>query len=166
MEVVLIIVAIIIIVKISKKKPVPQTPIVIDSVWRTNASYSSILNTFQHDIEYLTRFSRVGISGMKVAVCVSKIDNIHCRVSGNFGDANFSEVNFKNGYTCSGDWVQFEINTATGFTTPEDVVREMQLQFNWSDIQVYNTELNVYTNGEFANQPLIAYHFEVRRPTP
>ena len=68
-------------------------------------------------------------------------------------------ISYRDGsYEC----MRFETKQATGFTTPEDVKRELLCQFNWSNISTNITELNVFDHGDFTRTPMVTLHFEAQ----
>lgn len=137
---------------------------IINCSFQTDGSYSSILNCLQRDVYHIAKHSR-GYGEISVVVIVQKIDNIYCKISGSFlADCSFSGVNFCNGYRFNGtDNVQFETTQAKGFTTLEDIKREILLQFNWDDLPVYNAEFTILNHGDFTNKPYISYSFIVKK---
>ena len=57
---------------------------------------------------------------------------------------------------------RFETEQATGFTTAQDVMRELNLQFNWHDVSTHITESKIYDFGDYKNNPLIVLGFDAK----
>ena len=127
-------------------------------------SYSSVLNGLEMDV-HLIASQTYGYGEIKVVVIIQKIDATYCEVTGSFlADCSFKGVNFGTGYNYNGDdLVMFKTKLATGFTTLEAAKREIALQFNWSDLQVYNTNFTLLNHGDFENKPYISYEFTVKK---
>lgn len=132
--------------------------------FRSNGSYSSILNRLEQDVYLLATQTR-GYGELSVVVSVRKMNSNYCRVSGSFlADGTLSGARFDSGYQFNGtDSVKFETSSATGFTSVEDVKREMLLQFDWNDLPVYNPQFTVLAHGDFVTTPYISYSFTVKR---
>lgn len=167
MAVFLIIVAIIVIIVIlySKKNTNVSSKVrtnTISCTFRSNGSYSSILNGLEQDIHYIAK-NTYGHGKISVVVSVRKINASYCKVSGSFlADVGFNGVLFRGGYVFNGsDMVRFETESATGFTTIEDVKREMLLQFNWHDLPVNDSKFTVIKHGDYTTTPFISFNFVV-----
>ncbi len=130
----------------------------ISCTFNGTGSYSSVLNRLENDVYYIAKRARYG-DQIRVAVSVKKIDNVHCSVDGSFiADTCFRGVNFLGGYNFDGtDYVRFGTNTVTGFTSPEDVKREMLLQFKWNDLPLHDAQISI------VNSNLVIFSFIVRK---
>ena len=146
----------------SKKKTEKSN--VINCSFKDSGSYSSILNGLEQDVSYIAKHSQ-GYGEIKAVIIIQKIDNMYCMISGSFlADCSFNGINFSNGYRFSGsDFVSFETTKATGFTTVEDARRELLLQFNWNDLQVYNADFTILTQGDYTDNPYISFSFTVKK---
>ena len=122
--------------------------------------YSSILSDLESIVVLIARKK---MCDTKVIVSVQKINNTYCRVRcGLLADTGFYGVNFGDGFSfIRNDYATFQTELATGFTTVEDIKREILLQFHWTYLSVSNTELSVFSHGEYINTPLIEYSFTV-----
>lgn len=131
---------------------------------KTPQSYSSVLNRLEQDVHYIANYT-YGYGEISVVVTVQKTDSTYCTVGGSFlADVSFNGVSFQDGYNFDGnDHVLFETKLATGFTSLEDVKREILLQFNWSDLPVYNENFTILNHGDYINKPYISYSFTVKR---
>lgn len=120
--------------------------------------YSSILNDLEVIVSSVVNASYCEVN---VVVQVRKIDNVYCSVACSLlADTSFSGVVFGEGFLVDGnDHARCETVLATGFTTPDDVKREILLQFNWSNISVSNTQVTVLDYGDYINTPYISYSF-------
>ena len=96
---------------------------------------------------------------------VHKINSINCSVSFSIGDVSFKNYNitFGNKFEIN-QWgtARFETEQATGFTTAQDVMRELNLQFNWHDVSTNITESKIYDFGDYKNNPLIVLGFDAK----
>ena len=147
-----------------KDSPKPKSPTssAISLKVTSPTNYSNILNSLEN-IAYSVIVKAIG--EVSVAVQVRKIDNTYCKVTCSFfADISFNGVSFGDGFSVlSNDHVCFETHLATGFTTPNDVKREILLQFNWHDIMVNKTNMSVLDYGDFVNTPLITYSFYAQK---
>lgn len=127
-------------------------------------SYSSILNQLENHLYYIAKHTRYG-GEIHVVVQVKKIDNTYCCVEGNFmAGSSFRGVDFMGGYVYDGDGqVCFETDIATGFTSPEDVKRELLLQFNWSDFPLYDTNILMLDYNDYKDTPLVSFSFTIKK---
>jgi hypothetical protein len=121
-------------------------------------AYSTVLNGLEQIVEQVIRNSFCEVS---VVVQVKKLDSTFCQVSCSLlADTSFNGIAFGEGFACNGnDHAAFETGLATGFSTAQDVKREILLQFSWSDISVSNTQLTVLDRGDYADKPYVSYSF-------
>lgn len=171
MALILIVIAVVIVIVIANSKKTspksPQKQNGITCLFQPEGSCSSVLNRLEQNVSYIAKYSH-GYGEISVCVSVQKIDHTYCKISGSFlADCGFHYVQFGNGYRFNGtDYVSFETNRATGFTTVEDVKREMLLQFNWFDLPVYDAKFTVLAHGDYINHPYISYSFTVKDERP
>ena len=71
-------------------------------------------------------------------------------------------VTFGREFKVSDDLAAFETNQATGFTTVQDVKRELTLQFNWHDVSTRITELKVIDYGDMTYTPMVILRFDAK----
>lgn len=122
-------------------------------------SYSSILNQLEQIVSLVAKQC---CRDFRVYVAVKKINASTCAISFAIDEVTFKYWNITFGSEFSlinDDYVKFETKQATGFTTAEDVKRELLLQFNWSDISTSVTESTIYNRGVMANHPLVVFNF-------
>lgn len=162
----LVIIIVIIVVATSKKKTgVNNTNTVSVPKFTMSVtgprSYSSILNNLEMIVESTAHRSYCEIG---VVVQVQKIDSTYCKIGFSMlADTSFRNVAFGEGFRVNGDdHVQFDTNLATGFTTVDDVRRELLLQFNWSGVNVTNEKMTVIDHGDYLNKPYVCYSFTVK----
>ncbi len=161
---IIIILIIFIIVNLLKKQTRTEQPkkeISVSFGSETPRSYSSVLNRLEQDISYIASNTYCEIN---VVVSVQKIDSTYCTVRGSFlADTAFHGINFIDGYSYNGsDHVTFKTNLATDFISPNEVKREMLIQFKWSYLQVYNEKFTILDHGDYINEPFISYSFTVK----
>lgn len=91
-----------------------------------------------------------------VVVIVRKIDSMYCSIGFSMlADSVFNNVAVGEGFTFSGnDHIKFETNLATGFTSPDDVKRE---------ISVSDVKWTVLSHGDYSNSPLVSYNFTIKK---
>lgn len=140
----------------------PNNVLRISYVVNSPQDYCSILNKLQ-DITYMT-FMR-NYTDISVVVIVRKIDSMYCSIGFSMlADSVFNNVAVGEGFTFSGnDHIKFETNLATGFTNPDDVKREISLQFNWSEISASDVKWTVLSHGDYSNSPLVSYNFTIKK---
>ena len=91
---------------------------------------------------------------------------MNCRVG--FGISlewsNFagSNISFGNEFSVNDGSARFETNLATGFTTVEEVKKEIARQFKWHDIILSDEKFTVLNYGDYTNTQLISYSFKAR----
>lgn len=121
--------------------------------------YSSVLCSLQRIVESVAKATYCEIG---VVVQVHKIDDTYCGVVCQLlADTSFRNVSFGEGFMFNGDdLASFETKIATGFTTLDDVKREILLQFNWSDVSVWNDNVTVLPNA--VNGPFASYSFTMK----
>lgn len=125
-------------------------------------SYSSILNQLEQ-IVFLV--AKQCYHDFNVYVAVQKINASTCAISFSINEVSFKYWNITFGSEfslLSDDYAEFKTEQATGFTTAEDVKRELLLQFNWSNISTSVTESTIYNRGVMANQPLVVFKFNAK----
>jgi hypothetical protein len=126
-------------------------------------NYSHILNQLEQLVYSVACYTYCEIG---VVVQVHKLSEKYCSISCQLlADSSFRNVSFAEGFKYNGeDLAQFETEFATGFTTPEDVKRELLLQFNWPDmdISITKTEINIYNSGIYLDKPCVSYSFTMR----
>ena len=129
----------------------------------STGSYSSILNNCEQIVWSIAK--RCPWLEFHVYVMVHKINSINCSVSFSIGDVSFKNYNitFGNKFEIN-QWgtARFETEQATGFTTAQDVMRELNLQFNWHDVSTNITESKIYDFGDYKNNPLIVLGFDAK----
>ena len=129
----------------------------------STGSYSSILNNCEQIVCSIAK--RCPWLEFHVYVMVHKINSINCSVSFSIGDVSFKNYNitFGNEFEIN-QWetARFETEQATGFTTAQDVMRELKLQFNWHDVSTHITESKIYDFGDYKNNPLIVLGFDAK----
>ena len=129
----------------------------------STGSYSSILNNCEQIVWSIAK--RCPWLEFHVYVMVHKINSINCSVSFSIGDVSFKNYNitFGNEFEIN-QWgtARFETEQATGFTTAQDVMRELNLQFNWHDVSTHITESKIYDFGDYKNNPLIVLGFDAK----
>lgn len=125
-------------------------------------SYSSILNRLEMIVSEAAENCYCDVG---VVVQVRKIDDTYCSVGCSLlADSSFRNVTFGDGFKYNGeDHAMFETKLATGFTTPNDVIRELKLQFNWPDLGLVISKENmkVLDYGDYTNTPYICYEFTI-----
>lgn len=126
-------------------------------------NYSHILNQLEQLVYSVACYTYCEIG---VVVQVHKLSEKYCSISCQLlADSSFRNVNFGEGFKYNGeDLARFETENATGFTTLEDVKREILLQFNWpySGIFITKTEINTYNSGKYLDKPCVSYSFTMR----
>lgn len=129
----------------------------------STGSYSSILNNCEQIVWSIAK--RCPWLEFHVYVMVHKINSTNCSVSFSIGDVSFKNYNitFGNEFEIN-QWgtARFETEQATGFTTAQDVMRELNLQFNWHDVSTHITESKIYDFGDYKNNPLIVLGFDAK----
>ena len=129
----------------------------------STGSYSSILNNCEQIVWSIAK--RCPWLEFHVYVMEHKINSINCSVSFSIGDVSFKNYNitFGNEFEIN-QWgtARFETEQATGFTTAQDVMRELNLQFNWHDVSTHITESKIYDFGDYKNNPLIVLGFDAK----
>ena len=129
----------------------------------STGSYSSILNNCEQIVWSIAK--RCPWLKFHVYVMVHKINSINCSVSFSIGDMSFKNYNitFGNEFEIN-QWetARFETEQATGFTTAQDVMRELKLQFNWHNVSTHITESKIYDFGDYKNNPLIVLGFDAK----
>ena len=129
-------------------------------------SYSSILNELEQIVSLIAK--RCPWMKLHVLVIVSKINASTCSVSFQIEDVSLkrNNITFGSEFQDKGDGsyecMRFETKQATGFTTPEDVKKELLCQFNWSNISTNITELHVFDHGDFTRTPMVTLRFEAQ----
>ncbi|GEM_PF-3933022 len=121
--------------------------------------YSSILNSLQRIVEN----TALRIHGkITVMVGVRKLDNTYCKVYCQLVSKDgFSNIPWGDSFSFNGkDIVKFETMLATGFTTPEDVKREILIQFAWASIEKSNTDMSL-SSGDESTPTYVAYKFTI-----
>ena len=129
----------------------------------STGSYSSILNNCEQIVWSIAK--RCPWLEFHVYVMVHKINSTNCSVSFSIGDVSFKNYNitFVNEFEIN-QWgtARFETEQATGFTTSQDAMRELNLQFNWHDVSTHITESKIYDFGDYKNNPLIVLGFDAK----
>ena len=126
-------------------------------------SYSSILNQMEQIVFLIAK--RCPWMKLQVLVMVRKLN---ASTSFQIEDVSLkrNNITFGSEFQDEGDGsyecMRFETKQATGFTTPEDVKRELLCQFNWSNISTNITELNVFDHGDFTRTPMVTLRFEAQ----
>lgn len=129
----------------------------------STGSYSSILNNCEQIVCSIAK--RCPWLEFHVLVMVSKINSNKCSISFSIEDVPFEKYNitFGNEFKIDPwDTVRFETEQATEFTTAQDVMRELNLQFNWHDVSTHITESKIYDFGDYKNNPLIVLGFDAK----
>lgn len=125
--------------------------------------YSSILNNCEQIVWSIAK--RCPWLTFHVYVMVQKINSTNCSVSFSIADVSFKNYNitFGNEFEIN-QWetARFETEQATGFTTAQDVMRELNLQFNWHDVSTHITESKIYGFGDFKNNPMVVLGFDAK----
>ena len=148
----------------SKSKTIYNVPSGLRFTVSTMAPYSTILNQLQNIVgSVVIRFPGQDIL---VSVQIRKLNNVNCRVG--FGISlewsNFagSNISFGNEFSVNDGSARFETNLATGFTTVEEVKKEIARQFKWHDIILSDEKFTVLNYGDYTNTQLISYSFKAR----
>lgn len=130
---------------------------------RSTGSYVSILNDCEQIVYSIAK--RCPWLKFHVYVAVHKINSTNCSVSFSIGDVPLtsSNITFGNEFEIN-QWetALFKTEQATGFTTAQDVMRELNLQFNWHDVSTHITESKIYDFGDSKNNPLIVLGFDAQ----
>lgn len=149
----------------TKKRNTHAAPPLHCTVHRTG-HYSSILNELEQIVFLIAK--RCPWMKLQVLVMVRKINVSTCSVSFQIEDVSLkrNNITFGSEFQDRGDGsyecMHFETKQATGFTTPEDVKRELLCQFNWSNISTNITELHVFDHGDFTRTPMVTLRFEAQ----
>ena len=145
-----------------KERKIPPVHSVHFTV-RSTGSYVSILNDCEQIVYSIAK--RCPWLKFHVYVAVHKINSTNCSVSFSIGDVPLtsSNITFGNEFEIN-QWetALFQTEQATGFTTAQDVVRELNLQFNWHDVSTHITESKIYDFGDPKNNPLIVLGFDAQ----
>ena len=129
-------------------------------------SYSSILNQMEQIVFLIAK--HCPWTKVQVLVMVRKINASTCSVTFQIEDVLLlgNNITFGSEFQDNGDdsykCMTFETKQATGFTTPEDVKRELLCQFNWSNISTNITQLSVLDYGDFTHTPMVTLRFEAQ----
>ena len=129
----------------------------------STGSYSSILNKCEQIVELIAK--RCPWITIHVLVMVEKINSSVCHVTFQITNVTFKNYNITFGSEFHGtddDCMTYKSSQATGFTTPEDVKRELLCQFNWYNISTNITELKVMDYGDFTHTPMVILRFEAK----
>ena len=145
-----------------KERKIPPVHSVHFTV-RSTGSYVSILNDCEQIVYSIAK--RCPWLKFHVYVAVHKINSTNCSVSFSIGDVPLtsSNITFGNEFEIN-QWetALFQTEQATGFTTAQDVMRELNLQFNWHDVSTHITESKIYDFGDPKNNPLIVLGFDAQ----
>lgn len=145
-----------------KERKIPPVHSVHFTV-RSTGSYVSILNDCEQIVYSIAK--RCPWLKFHVYVAVHKINSTNCSVSFSIGDVPLtsSNITFGNEFEIN-QWetALFKTEQATGFTTAQDVMRELNLQFNWHDVSTHITESKIYDFGDSKNNPLIVLGFDAQ----
>lgn len=145
-----------------KERKIPPVHSVHFTV-RSTGSYVSILNDCEQIVYSIAK--RSPWLKFHVYVAVHKINSTNCSVSFSIGDVPLtsSNITFGNEFEIN-QWetALFKTEQATGFTTAQDVMRELNLQFNWHDVSTHITESKIYDFGDPKNNPLIVLGFDAQ----
>lgn len=145
-----------------KERKIPPVHSVHFTV-RSTGSYVSILNDCEQIVYSIAK--RCPWLKFHVYVAVHKINSTNCSVSFSIGDVPLtsSNITFGNEFKIN-QWetALFQTEQATGFTTAQDVMRELNLQFNWHDVSTHITESKIYDFGDPKNNPLIVLGFDAQ----
>lgn len=145
-----------------KERKIPPVHSVHFTV-RSTGPYVSILNDCEQIVYSIAK--RCPWLKFHVYVAVHKINSTNCSVSFSIGDVPLtsSNITFGNEFEIN-QWetALFQTEQATGFTTAQDVVRELNLQFNWHDVSTHITESKIYDFGDPKNNPLIVLGFDAQ----
>lgn len=145
-----------------KERKIPPVHSVHFTV-RSTGSYVSILNDCEQIVYSIAK--RCPWLKFHVYVAVHKINSTNCSVSFSIGDVPLtsSNITFGNEFEIN-QWetALFQTEKATGFTTAQDVMRELNLQFNWHDVSTHITESKIYDFGDPKNNPLIVLGFDAQ----
>lgn len=145
-----------------KERKIPPVHSVHFTV-RSTGSYVSILNDCEQIVYSIAK--RSPWLKFHVYVAVHKINSTNCSVSFSIGDVPLtsSNITFGNEFEIN-QWetALFQTEQATGFTTAQDVMRELNLQFNWHDVSTHITESKIYDFGDPKNNPLIVLGFDAQ----
>lgn len=145
-----------------KERKIPPVHSVHFTV-RSTGSYVSILNDCEQIVYSIAK--RCPWLKFHVYVAVHKINSTNCSVSFSIADVPLtsSNITFGNEFEIN-QWetALFQTEQATGFTTAQDVMRELNLQFNWHDVSTHITESKIYDFGDPKNNPLIVLGFDAQ----
>lgn len=145
-----------------KERKIPPVRSVHFTV-RSTGSYVSILNDCEQIVYSIAK--RCPWLKFHVYVAVHKINSTNCSVSFSIDEVPLtsSNITFGNEFEIN-QWETALFNTeqATGFTTAQDVMRELNLQFNWHDVSTHITESKIYDFGDSKNNPLIVLGFDAQ----
>lgn len=145
-----------------KERKIPPVHSVHFTV-RSTGSYVSILNDCEQIVYSIAK--RCPWLKFHVYVAVHKINSTNCSVSFSIGDVPLtsSNITFGNEFEIN-QWetALFQTEQATGFTTAQDVMKELNLQFNWHDVSTHITESKIYDFGDPKNNPLIVLGFDAQ----
>lgn len=145
-----------------KERKIPPVHSVHFTV-RSTGPYVSILNDCEQIVYSIAK--RCPWLKFHVYVAVHKINSTNCSVSFSIGDVPLtsSNITFGNEFEIN-QWetALFQTEQATGFTTAQDVMRELNLQFNWHDVSTHITESKIYDFGDPKNNPLIVLGFDAQ----
>ena len=145
-----------------KERKIPPVHSVHFTV-RSTGSYVSILNDCEQIVYSIAK--RCPWLKFHVYVAVHKINSTNCSVSFSIGDVPLtsSNITFGNEFEIN-QWetALFQTEQATGFATAQDVMRELNLQFNWHDVSTHITESKIYDFGDPKNNPLIVLGFDAQ----
>ena len=145
-----------------KERKIPPVHSVHFTV-RSTGSYVSILNDCEQIVYSIAK--RCPWLKFHVYVAVHKINSTNCSVSFSIGDVPLtsSNITFGNEFEIN-QWetALFQTEQATGFTTAQDVMRELNLQFNWHDVSTHIAESKIYDFGDPKNNPLIVLGFDAQ----
>lgn len=145
-----------------KERKIPPVHSVHFTV-RSTGPYVSILNDCEQIVYSIAK--RCPWLKFHVYVAVHKINSTNCSVSFSIDDVPLtsSNITFGNEFEIN-QWetALFQTEQATGFTTAQDVMRELNLQFNWHDVSTHITESKIYDFGDPKNNPLIVLGFDAQ----
>lgn len=129
----------------------------------STGSYSSILNKCEQIVWSIAK--RCPWLEFHVLVMVSKINSTKCSISFSIEDVPFENYNitFGNEFKIEPwDTAHFETEQATGFTTAQDVMRELNLQFHWYDVSTHITQSKIYDQDDVNHNPMVLLDFDVK----
>lgn len=132
------------------------------TVQNTSEDLSSLLNSLEQIAYNVTR--RCKGRDVRFLVMVHKTDINNCSISFTIEDISFEvyHITFGPEFRIEDNrFAYYEATIATGFSfaTPEAMKNELLLQFHWPGILINVTDLHVYNQKGYLNNPLIVLRF-------